>query len=130
MIDLNNWRNFIQLTDSLIFSSSCLFTYQNFSYSMVWCNRILFVLGNLYRGIQKENQALTHDLGELSTGVIVCETFDEEIIERAYQDFDDLILEVVMPSSGEFVKRILAATADSLYCHPDCSEHFVTKIRR
>ena len=64
----------------------------------------------------------------MPTGVIVCETFDEEIIEKAYRVFDDLILEVVMPSSGKFIKRVLAATADSLYCHPDCSEHFAKMI--
>lgn len=129
MIDLNNWRNFIpELSQKEVeiphFDRASL--RENGQKNPVW---IHFGGGNLYRGFHAEIAQRLADLGELSTGVIVCETFDEEIIERAYQDFDDLILEVVMPSSGEFVKRILAATADSLYCHPDCSEHFDKMIR-
>ena len=129
MIDLNNWRNFIpELSQKEVeiphFDRASL--RENGQKNPVW---IHFGGGNLYRGFHAEIAQRLAYLGELSTGVIVCETFDEEIIERAYQDFDDLILEVVMPSSGEFVKRILAATADSLYCHPDCSEHFDKMIR-
>ena len=106
MIDLNNWRNFIpELSQKEVeiphFDRASL--RENRQKNPVW---IHFGGGNLYRGFHAEIAQRLADLGELSTGVIVCETFDEEIIERAYQDFDDLILEVVMPSSGEFVKRI------------------------
>lgn len=61
-------------------------------------------------------------------GVIVCEIFDEEIIEKVYWVFDDLIFEVVMLSSGKFIKCVLVVIVDSLYCYLDCLEYFVKMI--
>ncbi|MDO7986900.1 mannitol dehydrogenase family protein, partial [Enterococcus faecium] len=50
--------------------------------------------------------------------VVVCETFDEEVVEKAYHDYNNDILEIVMSGDGELKKRLLAVTADSLYCNP------------
>ncbi|MGL9970207.1 mannitol dehydrogenase family protein [Enterococcus sp. DIV1420a] len=74
--------------------------------------------GNLYRGFHAEIAQCLADKNELESGVVVCETFDEEVVEKAYHDYNNDILEIVMSGDGELKKRLLAVTADSLYCNP------------
>ncbi|HCD6728859.1 TPA: mannitol dehydrogenase family protein, partial [Enterococcus faecium] len=74
--------------------------------------------GNLYRGFHAEIAQCLADQNELESGVVVCETFDEEVVEKAYHDYNNDILEIVMGEDGELKKRLLAVTADSLYCNP------------
>ncbi|MDR1605638.1 MAG: mannitol dehydrogenase family protein [Streptococcaceae bacterium] len=93
--------------------------------SPVW---IHFGGGNLYRGFHAEIAQRLADQGELSRGVVVCETFDEEIIEKAYHAYNQDCLEVVMHEDGKLEKRILAATADSFYCHPSAEKSFAKVV--
>lgn len=75
--------------------------------------------GNLYRGFHAE---VAHELAnkdKLAAGVIVCETFDKEVVTKAYQHYHNDILEVVMHEDGKLDKKLLAATADSFYCNPE-----------
>ncbi|EMF0421423.1 mannitol dehydrogenase family protein [Enterococcus hirae] len=74
--------------------------------------------GNLYRGFHAEIAQRLANKKELSAGVVVCETFDEEIIEKAYKSYNNDFLEVIMHENGKLEKKILAVTADSLYCTP------------
>ncbi|MFV0560930.1 MAG: mannitol dehydrogenase family protein [Enterococcus sp.] len=75
--------------------------------------------GNLYRGFHAEIAQRLANKKELMAGVILCETFDEEIIRDVYQPYNQDILKVVMHEDGYLEKEILAATADSLYVHPN-----------
>lgn len=118
MIDLNNWRNFIpELSQKEVeiphFDRASL--RENGQKNPVW---IHFGGGNLYRGFHAEIAQCLADQNELETGVVVCETFDEEVVEKAYHDYNNDILEIVMSGDGELKKRLLAVTADSLYCNP------------
>ncbi|ELB81181.1 TPA: mannitol dehydrogenase family protein [Enterococcus faecium] len=85
--------------------------------------------GNLYRGFHAEIAQCLADQNELKSGVIVCETFDEEVVEKAYHDYNNDILEIVMSEDGELKKRLLAVTADSLYCNPKNIEDYQRVVK-
>ncbi|WP_379946502.1 mannitol dehydrogenase family protein [Enterococcus devriesei] len=92
----------------------------------VW---IHFGGGNLYRGFHAELAQRLADQNELASGVIVCETFDNQVVEKAYHEFNNNILEVVMSEDGTLDQRILAATADSFYCNPSDAQSYEQVIR-
>ncbi len=64
------------------------------------------------------------DLEQLPGGVVVCETFDEGIIDKAYQPFQNQILQVIMHEEGHLEKKLLVSTLASYFCHPSRSESF------
>ena len=71
--------------------------------------------GNLFRCFHAK---IAHDLinqGELKTGVIVAETYDENVINEAYVPFSNRMLQVVMDEKGGYQKTLLASVAQSLY---------------
>jgi fructuronate reductase len=78
--------------------------------------------GNLYRGFHAEIAQCLAEKQELQSGVVVCETFDEELIEKGYQAFDSQFLEVIMKEDGTLEKRLNVITAESLFCHPSKME--------
>nr|WP_295974624.1 mannitol dehydrogenase family protein [uncultured Bacillus sp.] len=73
--------------------------------------------GNLYRGFHAEFAQRLANQGELTSGVVVCETFDNEVVEQAYHAYNNDFLQVVMHEDGALDKRLIAATADSFYCN-------------
>lgn len=80
--------------------------------------------GNLYRGFHAELAQNLANQQLLEAGVVVCETFDDEVVTKAYQPYHNDVLEVVMHADGQLDKRILAATADSIYCQPENDNGF------
>lgn len=74
--------------------------------------------GNLYRGFHAEIAQKLLSKGEMNSGVIVCETFDNEIPDKIYNKYNNNILEVVMHSDGKLENKILSSTSDCLYCNP------------
>lgn len=89
----------------------------------VW---IHFGGGNLYRGFHAEIAQKLADAGGLSSGVIVCETFDEEIIDLAYRPYHNNFMQVVMHEDGTCEKSIINVTAESYYANPERPEDFDT----
>lgn len=65
------------------------------------------------------------NIGELTAGVVVCETFDNEVVDQAYQAYNNDFLQVVMHEDGALDKRLIAVTADSFYCNPQNEESFL-----
>mgnify|MGYP003364959681 CR=1 FL=1 len=61
--------------------------------------------GNLYRGFHAEVAQELINQGKLETGVVVCETYDENIIDEAYLPYDNAILEVIMHEDGKLEKN-------------------------
>ena len=66
-----------------------------------------FGAGNIFRAFTAVLQQELLEQGLSDRGIIVCEAFDEEIVDRAYTPFDDLSVMVSIPPSSE---SFLAAT--------------------
>lgn len=80
--------------------------------------------GNLYRGFHGEIAQTLANQGDLKAGVVVCETYDDQVVSKGYQSYHNDILQVVMHENGQLDQRILAATADSVYCQRENEEGF------
>lgn len=75
---------------------------------------IHFGAGNIFRGFPAAGlQKMLND-GSYDKGVIVSEGFDYEIIEKAYQPFDDLSLLVVLKSNGSIEKKVIGSVVESI----------------
>ena len=70
-----------------------------------------FGAGNIFRGfIGSLNQRLL-DAGLAKTGIIACDTFDYEVIEKIYDAYDSLTLNVLLNPDGTTSREILAGVA-------------------
>nr|WP_242590545.1 mannitol dehydrogenase family protein [Enterococcus sp. MSG2901] len=94
--------------------------------SPVWLH---FGGGNLYRGFHAEIAQRLADTKELTAGIVVCETFDKQVIDKAYKPFHSDVIEVIMHDDGILDKKLLAATADAFFCHPSEKESFTQVVR-
>ena len=73
-----------------------------------------FGAGNIFRAFPAAilNEALNS--GRYDRGVIVAESFDYEIIDKAYQPYDNLSLLVSLKSTGTIEKKVIASVTESL----------------
>lgn len=63
-----------------------------------------FGAGNIFRAFPAELLQRLLNSGAYDKGVIVAESFDHEIITKAYQPYDSLSLSVVLKSNGTIEK--------------------------
>ena len=70
--------------------------------------------GNIFRAFPAAilNEAL--NTGKYDRGVIVAETFDYEVIDKAYAPYDNLSLAVSLCSDGNIVKKVIASVTEAL----------------
>jgi len=80
--------------------------------------------GNIYRAMHAEIAQNLLNNNEMDTGVILVESFDEELIPKVYKKFDNKILQVIMKENGELKKRLLDSTSDSIYLTPQITENW------
>lgn len=73
-----------------------------------------FGAGNIFRAFTAALCQQLLEEGASKTGIVVCEGFDGEIIDKAYQPFDNLSLLVVLRADGTIEKRVIASVAESL----------------
>lgn len=73
--------------------------------------------GNLYRCFHGQVAQDLLNKGELETGIVLVETFGEDMIDELYHGFDNRSLSVVMKADGSFDKELIASTAESLFAH-------------
>lgn len=73
-----------------------------------------FGAGNIFRAFPAALCQQLLENGQADTGIIVCEGFDGEIIDKAYHPFDELSLLVVLRADGSIEKRVIASVAESL----------------
>jgi len=73
-----------------------------------------FGAGNIFRGfIGSLNQRLL-EAGLTKTGIIACDTFDYEVIDRIYRPFDNLTLNVLLNPDGTTSREVLAGVAEGV----------------
>lgn len=71
--------------------------------------------GNLFRCFHaKIAQDLLNDR-ELESGIIVAETYDDDVIDQIYHPYNNRMLQVVMKQDGSYEKNLIASVAESLY---------------
>lgn len=81
----------------------------------VWLH---FGAGNIFRAFPAAVLERMLCSQTYSTGVIVAESFDFEIIDRAYRPFENLSLLVVLRADGSVEKQVVASVAESLKADP------------
>ncbi len=79
---------------------------------------IHFGAGNIFRAFPAANLQQLLDSGSYDRGVIVAESFDYEIIDKAYQPYDNLSLLVCLNSDGSINKKVVATVTESLKADP------------
>lgn len=80
--------------------------------------------GNLFRCF---HATIAQDLlnkGELDSGVVVAETYDDEVINKIYHPYNDRFLSVTMKSDGSLAKELVASVGDSIYLNRNNSDDF------
>ena len=70
--------------------------------------------GNIFRGFIASLDQRLLDAGLVETGISVAETFDYEIIDRIYGDFDNLTLDVTLNPDGTTTREVLASVAEAI----------------
>ena len=73
-----------------------------------------FGAGNIFRGfIGSLNQRLL-DEGLTQTGIVACETFDYEVVDRIYRPHDSLTLNVLLNPDGTTTREVLAGVSEGV----------------
>ena len=72
-----------------------------------------FGAGNILRAFPCVLLQKLLDQGMVDTGMIVVESYDEEIIDKAFTPFDNLCLAVSLKSDGTVEKRVVASVAEA-----------------
>lgn len=75
---------------------------------------IHFGAGNIFRAFPAVLQQTLLERGYSDRGIIVCESYDEEIIEKAYAPFDNLSVVVTLRADGSVDKRVVASVAEAI----------------
>lgn len=73
-----------------------------------------FGAGNIFRAFPCAALQRLLDRGAYDRGVIACETYDPEILRRAYAPFDNLSLLCVLRADGQIEKRVIASVAEAI----------------
>lgn len=83
-----------------------------------------FGAGNIFRAFPAAKlQELLND-GSYDRGVIVAESFDHEIIEKAYKPYDGLSLSVVLKADGTIEKNVVGSVVESLVADPKAPDDY------
>lgn len=87
-----------------------------------------FGAGNIFRAFPAAilNEALNS--GKYDRGVIVAESFDYEIIDKAYRPYDNLSLLVCLQSTGTIEKKVIASVTESLKADPQFGEDWARLV--
>ncbi len=74
--------------------------------------------GNIFRAFPAAilNDAL--NTGHYDRGVIVAETFDFEVVDKAYKPYENLSLLVSLQSTGTIEKKVIASVTEALKADP------------
>ena len=91
----------------------------------VWVH---FGAGNIFRAFPA---AILNDVlnsGKYDKGVIVAESFDYEIIDKAYRPYGNLALLVSLQSTGTIEKKVIGSITESLKADPQFTEDWARLV--
>ncbi|WEO76877.1 mannitol dehydrogenase family protein [Cryobacterium sp. SO2] len=74
-----------------------------------------FGAGNLFRCFHASLQQDLLTAGLADTGIVVVDTWDDEVIETIFRDRDNLSLKVVMKANGDIERELIASVTESHY---------------
>lgn len=74
-----------------------------------------FGAGELLRSFVASLQQRLLNGGNVTTGLVVVEPYDEELIPLVYTPYDNLILNVTLEGDGRSTREIIASVAESFY---------------
>ena len=75
--------------------------------------------GNLFRAFHAVIAQKLLNKNEMESGIIVAETYDEEVIQKVYKRDNDRHLSVVMKADNTFDKELIASVGESVYYNKD-----------
>ena len=73
-----------------------------------------FGAGNIFRGFTAAVQQKLLNEGKTDKGIIVCEGYDFEIIDKIYEPHDNLSVLVVLKPDGNMNKKVIGSVAEAL----------------
>ncbi|MGN1013750.1 MAG: mannitol dehydrogenase family protein [Butyricicoccus sp.] len=73
-----------------------------------------FGAGNIFRAFPAALVQRLMTAGLMDTGIICCEPYDEEIIDRVYRPNDNLAIAVTLHADGFLKKEVIGSIAESL----------------
>lgn len=73
-----------------------------------------FGAGNIFRAFPAVMQQKLLNEGKANTGIIMCEAFDEEIIDRVATPYDNLAIAVTLKKDGNCEKEVVASVTESI----------------
>ena len=73
-----------------------------------------FGAGNIFRGFIGSLSQRLLNAGLAKTGIIACDTFDYEVIDKIYTAYDSLTLNVLLNPDGTTTREVLAGVAEGL----------------
>lgn len=73
-----------------------------------------FGSGNIFRIFPAALCQHLIEMGRMDTGIICCESYDDEIITRCFRPYDNLTIAVTLNADGKLDKEVIGSMADSL----------------
>ena len=73
-----------------------------------------FGAGNIFRAFPAAVLERLLNEGSYDRGIVVCEGFDTEIIDKAYLPYDSLSLLVVLKADGSIEKRVIGSVTEAI----------------
>lgn len=73
-----------------------------------------FGAGNIFRAFIAAAMDQLLEQGFSNKGIIVCEDFDKELVQRAYQPYDSISLAVTLKSDGSVDKRVIGSITEAV----------------
>lgn len=73
-----------------------------------------FGAGNIFRAYMGKVQQVLIEKNLENTGIIVAESFDTEIIDKAYTPFDNLTILTTLNKNGDFKNEIIGSIVESI----------------
>ncbi|ETY73663.1 dioxygenase [Lactiplantibacillus fabifermentans T30PCM01] len=78
--------------------------------------------GNLFRAFHAAIAQRLIEAGELDSGIIVGETYDEQVVTDVYRPRNNRILRVITKENGDFDKELIASVAAAYFVNPSAAE--------